>query len=279
MKQIFDNLSEKCSEKVTKSYSTSFYSAVKLLDPSIRADIHNIYGFVRFADEIVDTFHTYDKTFLFDKFEQEFYDSIEHEISLNPIINSFQKTIHKYDIDIALVEAFLKSMRMDLDKKEYMSREDYEEYIYGSADVVGLMCLKVFVNGNQKQYDELKPFAMKLGSAFQKVNFLRDIKDDIDVLERSYFPNVNFDNLDKQTKKEIINEIKEDFSIAYLGIKKLPDCAKTGVYTAYNYYHKLLNKLEKTPHHKILTKRVRVNNFIKFGVMMKSKFNLSLNLL
>jgi phytoene/squalene synthetase len=277
MKKIFDQLSEVCSKSVTKSYSTSFYSAVSMLGESIRQDIHNVYGFVRFADEIVDSFEGFDKLHLLDKFEKDYYDSLENKISLNPILNAFQKTVHKYNIDLSLIEAFLFSMRMDLDKKDYFSREDYERYIYGSADVVGLMCLKIFVNGDEVEYDRLKPSAMKLGSAFQKVNFLRDFKSDIELLERSYFPNVNLQELDYQSKHDIIQEIKNDFDQAYEGIVQLPSSSKRGVYTAYVYYKRLLKKLDDTPYEDILESRIRVNDFTKMGLMAKSfvevKFN------
>ena len=200
MKAIFDQVSYECSKMVTKSYSTSFSLATKMLGTSIRYDIYNIYGFVRFADEIVDTFHTYNKQVLFDDFEAELYNAINHKISLNPILNSFQHTLHKYDIPLHLVEAFMKSMRMDLAKKEYKTTAEYKEYIYGSADVVGLMCLCVFVNGNKLAYNDLKHAAMALGSAFQKVNFLRDLKADYELLERSYFPNTNLLELDEASK-------------------------------------------------------------------------------
>jgi phytoene/squalene synthetase len=270
MKKIFDQLSEVCSKSVTKSYSTSFYSAVSILGDSIRQDIHNIYGFVRFADEIVDSFHGYDKLYLLDKFEKDYYESLEQKISLNPILNAFQKTVHKYNIDLDLVEAFLHSMRMDLEKKEYFTREDYERYIYGSADVVGLMCLKIFVNGDEAEYNRLKPSAMKLGSAFQKVNFLRDFKSDIELLERSYFPNVNLQELDYQSKQDIIDEIKRDFEQGYEGIVQLPSSSKRGVYTAYVYYRKLLKKLDDTPYEDILESRIRVNDFTKIGLMARS---------
>jgi len=270
MKKIFDDLSEICSKNTTKSYSTSFYSAVGMLDESIRQDIYNIYGFVRFADEIVDSFEGFDKLYLLDKFEENYYESLKHKISLNPILNAFQKTIHKYNIDLKLVDAFLKSMRMDLDKKDYLSREEYERYIYGSADVVGLMCLKVFVNGNEDDYKKLTPSAMKLGSAFQKVNFLRDFKSDIELLERSYFPNVNLQELDYKSKQDIINEIKADFQMAYEGIIQLPKSSKRGVYTAYVYYKRLLKKLDETPYENILESRIRVNDFTKMSLMAKS---------
>ena len=270
MKKIIDDLSEICSKNTTKSYSTSFYSAVGMLDESIRQDIYNIYGFVRFADEIVDSFEGFDKLYLLDKFEENYYESLKHKISLNPILNAFQKTIHKYNIDLKLVDAFLKSMRMDLDKKDYFSREEYERYIYGSADVVGLMCLKVFVNGNEDDYKKLTPSAMKLGSAFQKVNFLRDFKSDIELLERSYFPNVNLQELDYKSKQDIINEIKADFQMAYEGIIQLPKSSKRGVYTAYVYYKRLLKKLDETPYENILESRIRVNDFTKMSLMAKS---------
>ncbi|MEO1547369.1 MAG: squalene/phytoene synthase family protein, partial [Bacteroidota bacterium] len=191
MKSIFDNVSYSCSKIVTESYSTSFALATKMLATSIRGDIYNIYGFVRFADEIVDTFHDYDKTSLFENFEQELEQALEQKISLNPILNSFQHTYHKYSIPKHLVDSFMKSMRMDLSKKKYSTISEYKEYIYGSADVVGLMCLCVFVNGDAEKYESLKDSAMALGSAFQKVNFLRDLKADFEELERTYFPDTN----------------------------------------------------------------------------------------
>ena len=198
MKKLFDQVSESCSKVVTESYSTSFTLATKMLDSSIRQDIYNIYGFVRFADEIVDSFHDFDKKDLLNLFELDLKKSIKDKISLNPILNSFQKTFNKYEIDYELVNSFLKSMKFDLNKKQYLNKEEFDEYVYGSADVVGLMCLKVFVKGNQKQYNELKPYAMSLGSAFQKVNFLRDLKADHDGLNRSYFPNLNIEEFDEK---------------------------------------------------------------------------------
>ena len=206
MKKLFDQVSESCSKVVTESYSTSFTLATKMLDSSIRQDIYNIYGFVRFADEIVDSFHDFDKKELLNLFELDLKKSIKDKISLNPILNSFQKTFNKYKIDYELVNSFLKSMKWDLNKKQYLNKEEFDEYVYGSADVVGLMCLKVFVKGNQKQYNELKPYAMSLGSAFQKVNFLRDLKADHDGLNRSYFPNLNIEEFDEKSKKLILNE-------------------------------------------------------------------------
>ncbi len=278
MKTIFDNVSYTCSRIVTQSYSTSFALATKMLSSSIRADIYNIYGFVRFADEIVDTFHDYDKQQLFEKFEQDLEDALEHRISLNPILNSFQHTYHTYDIPKHLVDSFMKSMRMDLSKKEYRTHAEYKEYIYGSADVVGLMCLCVFVKGDKEKYEELKESAMALGSAFQKVNFLRDLKADFEQLERTYFPNTNLLELDEASKKRIVDEIKADFAKGYSGIVRLPEEAKFGVYTAYKYYSKLLQKLQSTPPLEIKNTRIRVPNYQKFGLLAKSYVNYKLQL-
>ena len=250
-----------------------------MLAPSIRPAIHSIYGFVRFADEIVDTFHDKDKKLLLDKFEWDFYQSLEMGISLNPILHSFQNTIKTYNIDLKLVDAFMKSMRMDLEKKEYNTQEEYEEYIYGSADVVGLMCLKVFVNGDDVLYNKLVPSAKKLGSAFQKVNFLRDLKNDAELLERSYFPDVDLLNLSPDSKRQIVEEIQQDFAAAYEGIKQLPASSKFGVYTAFRYYKQLLKKLQQTPSNQIMETRIRVNNYHKFGLMVQSYFNIKLNLI
>jgi len=278
MKAIFDSVSYSCSKIVTESYSTSFTLATKMLATSIRADIYNIYGFVRFADEIVDTLHEYDKEALFDKFETDLKQAIRDKISLNPILNSFQHTYHKYQISYDLVAAFMKSMRMDLVKNIYRTEQEYKEYIYGSADVVGLMCLRVFVKGDEKRYEELKSTAMALGSAFQKVNFLRDLKADYEDLERSYFPNTNLTELDEASKTRIVNEIKADFEMGYSGIVKLPNEAKFGVYTAYKYYYKLLKKLESTPPLEIKNARIRVPNYQKFGLLAKSYVNYKLKL-
>ena len=278
MKAIFDSVSRLCSKEVTKSYSTSFSSATKLLSPKIRQDIYNIYGFVRFADEIVDSFHDYDKEVLFNDFEKQMYDAIENKISLNPILNAFQETVHKYQIPAHLYESFMSSMRKDLHKSTYKTVEEYEQYIYGSADVVGLMCLKVFVNGNSEMYDKLKEDAKRLGSAFQKVNFLRDLKADHDDLNRTYFPNVNLMELDEASKMRIINEIEADFKAGLRGIVQLPAEAKLGVYTAYVYYSKLLHKLKKTPSLQIKSKRIRVNDYQKVGLLAQSYLSCRLNL-
>jgi 15-cis-phytoene synthase len=270
MKQLFDEVSFKCSKLVTKNYSTSFSTAVYMLAPSIRRDIYNIYGFVRFADEIVDSFHGYDKEKLINEFEIEYYKALESGISLNPILNAFQITVKENNITDDLVQAFLKSMKLDLVKSDYHTQAEYAEYIYGSADVVGLMCLKVFVKGDEEKYNMLKEEAMRLGSAFQKVNFLRDLKDDNLVLNRNYFPGVDLRSFDDEAKKAIIAEIDEDFKAAREGIKKLPLEAKFGVFTAYVYYKKLLNKLERTPSHKIGTSRIRVSNYSKAGLLAQS---------
>ncbi len=271
MKNLFDEVSFKCSKLVTKSYSTSFSLAVKMLAPSIREDIYNIYGFVRFADEIVDSFHDFDKEYLLNDFEKEYYKAKKTGISLNPILNAFFQTVNKNNITDELIQSFLKSMKMDLIKSDYHNKEEYDEYIYGSADVVGLMCLKVFVKGDQTKYDNLKEEAMRLGSAFQKVNFLRDLKDDNLVLNRNYFPGVDLKSFDENSKAIIIKEIEEDFSIALQGIKKLPLEAKFGVYTAYVYYRKLLKKLENTPCADIKNSRIRISNYTK-GILFANSF-------
>lgn len=278
MKAIFDQISFDCSKNVTQSYSTSFSLATKMLSSSIRNDIYNIYGFVRCADEIVDAFHDYDKETLFNNFEEDLERSLVDKISLNPILNAFQHTYHKYQIPHHLVNSFMKSMRMDLNKSVYSTEAEFKEYIYGSADVVGLMCLRVFVNGNDERYEALKDSAMALGSAFQKVNFLRDLKADYEHLNRSYFPNTNLLELDEASKLRIVEEIKADFKRGYEGIVQLPNEAKFGVYTAYKYYYKLLRKLQKTPSMEIKNARIRVPNYQKFGLLAKSYVNYKLNL-
>jgi len=250
-----------------------------MLAPSIRQDIYNIYGFVRFADEIVDSFHDYDKKTLFNRFSQELENALEDKISLNPILNSFQHTVLKYGIEKHLITSFMQSMQMDLTKKKYLTQDEYKAYIYGSADVVGLMCLKVFVNGNQEKYEVLKESAMHLGSAFQKVNFLRDLKADFEDLSRSYFPNTDLEQLDEYSKNNIIKEIEEDFNKGFQGILHLPVEAKLGVYTAFIYYRKLLTKLKKTPSTEIRKTRIRVTNYQKMGLLARSYVNFRLNLI
>ncbi|MGV9004649.1 phytoene/squalene synthase family protein [Flavobacterium sp.] len=279
MKSIFDTVSFQCSRYVTKSYSTSFSAAVKMLSPKIRQDIYNIYGFVRFADEIVDSFHDYNKEELFDLFEKDLASAVRNKISLNPILNSFQHTVHKYQIPNTMIAAFMKSMKLDLHKTTYQSLEEYNDYIYGSADVVGLMCLKVFVDGDQKMFDSLKDGAMRLGSAFQKVNFLRDLKADYEGLNRTYFPNTDLSRLDEASKNEIIREIEADFEAGFQGIVNLPLEAKFGVYTAYIYYKKLLSKLKKTPSLEIKNTRIRVPDYQKFGLLARCYVSYRLNLI
>ncbi len=279
MKSIFDDVSYACSRNVTKTYSTSFSSAVRMLGSSIQQDIYNIYGFVRFADEIVDSFHDYNKVELFEIFEIDLANALKNKISLNPILNSFQHTVTKYKIPNELIDAFMKSMKLDLTKKEYKTKAEYDEYIFGSADVVGLMCLKVFVKGNNNQYDELKDSAMRLGSAFQKVNFLRDLKADFEGLDRTYFPDTDLNQLDEVSKQKIINEINDDFLAGYAGILKLPIEAKLGVYTAYSYYKKLLYRLSKTPSAEIKNTRIRVPDYQKYGLFAKCYFSYKLNII
>ncbi|WP_372936828.1 phytoene/squalene synthase family protein [Seonamhaeicola sp.] len=279
MKKLFDTVSYSCSKIVTKTYSTSFSLATKMLSNSIRSDIYNIYGFVRLADEIVDSFHGYKKEELFKELTNDLESSLNEKISLNPILNAFQYTYHKYNIDKHLVDAFMKSMRMDLYKKNYLTTAEYEEYIYGSADVVGLMCLKVFVKGDNNKYDSLKDSAMSLGSAFQKVNFLRDLKADYNDLNRSYFPNTDLNNLSEASKQEIIDDIESDFSKGLNGIKRLPLEAKFGVFMAYRYYRQLLKKLKRTPALHIKNTRIRVSNPKKIELLMRSYVKYQLNLL
>ena len=279
MKSIFDDVSYACSRNVTKTYSTSFSSAVSMLGASIQQDIYNVYGFVRFADEIVDSFHDYNKVDLFDSFEIDLANALKNKISLNPILNSFQHTVNKFDIPIELINAFMKSMKLDLTKKEYKTKAEYDEYIFGSADVVGLMCLKVFVKGNDKLYEELKASAMRLGSAFQKVNFLRDLKADFEGLDRTYFPDTDLNQLDEISKQKIINEIEDDFKAGYEGLVHLPIDAKFGVYTAYVYYKKLLSKLKKTPSAEIKNTRIRVSDYQKYGLFAKCYFTYKLNII
>ncbi len=279
MKSIFDKVSADCSKNVTNSYSTSFSLATKMLSKSIRQDIYNIYGFVRFADEIVDTFHDYDKKELLNRFIDELNFSLKNKISTNPILNSFQDTVNKFNIDYRLIDSFLKSMKMDLKKIKYNSEKEYKEYIYGSADVVGLMCLKVFVSGDEETFKKLKPSAMALGSAFQKVNFLRDLNADFHDLNRTYFPNLDFKDFDDQSKMLIMEDIENDFKKALKGIYELPNNSKFGVYAAYKYYKRLLVKLKRTSYMKIKNERVRVPNYQKVDVLARSYVRYRLNIL
>ena len=279
MKSIFDTVSKDCSRMITQTYSTSFSMATKMLSNSIRQDIYNIYGFVRLADEIVDSFHDYDKEALFVQFEADLESALINKISLNPILNSFQETYHTYALEKDMVDAFMNSMRQDLYKTVYHTEEEYKNYICGSADVVGLMCLKVFVNGDTEQYNTLKQTAMALGSAFQKVNFLRDLKADHDQLNRTYFPNTDLNNLDELSKQAIIDDIENDFSEGLKGIKQLPLDAKFGVFMAYRYYNQLLKKLKTTPALEIKSTRIRVPDYKKVELLTRSYVKYQLNLL
>lgn len=277
MKALFDQISYNCSKNVTRSYSTSFSWAVKMLSPSIQPAIEAIYGFVRLADEVVDSFHDYEKEKLLNELEIEVHLSIERGISLNPILNAFQHVVREYNITTDLIDAFMNSMRADLHKNSYLTEQEYNQYIYGSADVVGLMCVRVFVAGDKESYQKLKPYAMKLGSAFQKVNFLRDFKADTEELDRSYFPNIEANRLSSENKLEIIEDIKADFEAALIGIRMLPAEAKFGVYTAYIYYKRLLSKLEKSTVKDIENERIRINNSQKVLLLAQSFFSYKLN--
>lgn len=278
MLRIFHEVSQACSKVTTERYSTSFSSAIRLLNAEIQTPIYNIYGFVRFADEIVDTFHDHNKDSLLAQFKKETYDSIERGISLNPILNSFQLTVNQYNIDHELIEAFFRSMEFDLDKTSY-DRVGYEEYIYGSAEVVGLMCLYVFCEGDSEEYEKLKPFARSLGAAFQKVNFLRDVKADFQDLKRVYFPGVDFGHFTPDMKQQIEEDITKDFKHAYLGIIKLPLKARFGVYLAYKYYLSLFSKIKNVQPQRILEERIRIPNYAKVWVATKAVIRTQLNML
>lgn len=269
MKHLFDELSYSVSKITTKKYSTSFSLGILALKPSIRSAIYAIYGYVRLADEIVDSFHGYDKEKLLNRLKHETENALQEGISLNPILQSFQETVNRYKIDKSLIEQFLHSMEMDLQKIEYNS-ELYEEYIFGSAEVVGLMCLQVFTDGNKEQYERLKPYAMKLGSAFQKVNFLRDLKDDYQVLGRTYFPNIDMEVFNNYVKCQIEKEIEKEFKEALTGIKKLPHSSIFGVYLAYKYYLSLFKKIKRKSSVEILNNRVSIPNSEKAFVAFKS---------
>jgi phytoene/squalene synthetase len=275
---LFHEVSQDCSRITTEKYSTSFSSAIKLLHKDLRTPICNIYGFVRFADEIVDTFHGFDKALLFEEFKKATYDAIERGISLNPILHSFQMTVNQYGIDHALIDAFLYSMELDLGKHTY-DRAGYETYIYGSAEVVGLMCLYIFCEGNQAQYDALKPAAKSLGSAFQKVNFLRDVKADFEGLDRMYFPDCDFANFTQADKLAIEQDIQKDFDEAYAGILHLPIKARFGVYVAYKYYLSLFKKIQRLEPAHILESRVRIPDYGKAFILAKAGIRSQLNIL
>jgi phytoene/squalene synthetase len=275
---LFHEVSQDCSRITTEKYSTSFSSAIRLLHKDLRTPICNIYGFVRFADEIVDTFHGFDKHMLFEEFKKATYDAIERGISLNPILHSFQMTVNQYKIDHALIDAFLYSMELDLGKHTY-DRAGYETYIYGSAEVVGLMCLYIFCEGNQAQYDALKPAAKSLGSAFQKVNFLRDVKADFEGLDRMYFPDCDFANFTQADKLAIEQDIQKDFDEAYAGILNLPIKARFGVYVAYKYYLSLFKKIQRLEPAHILESRIRIPDYGKAFILAKAGIRSQLNIM
>ena len=278
MLQLFHNASENCSRAVTKKYSTSFSSAIGLLHKDLRAPIFNIYGFVRLADEIVDTFHEYDKPMLLEEFKKESYNAIQRGISLNPILHSFQMTVNQYQIDLKLIDAFFHSMEMDLSKKIY-NQAEYGEYIYGSAEVVGLMCLKVFCEGNEDTFQKLKASARSLGAAFQKVNFLRDMKADQEGLSRLYFPGCDFDNFSEADKRQIEDDIQNDFKAAYHGVQQLPLKARFGVYVAYKYYFSLFKKIKRLRPANVLAQRIHIPIYYKALIILRASVKNQLKLL
>jgi 15-cis-phytoene synthase len=278
MKELFDKVSAECSKITTTSYSTSFSLGIKFLAKKFHQPVYGIYGFVRFADEIVDSFHDFDKRALLEKFRKETCEAVSSGISLNPILNSFQRVVNKYNIERELIDTFLLSMEMDLTNNAYQ-KEQYHQYILGSAEVVGLMCLKVFCEGDEALYKSLEQPAMKLGSAFQKVNFLRDMKADNELLGRTYFPEVNFQSFRKENKIEIEKEIQNDFAEALKGIRRLPHSSRAGVYLAYYYYTALFRKIKSLPAERVLAERIRVSNPHKIGLLLNSMIKYRLNLL
>lgn len=278
MKEIFDDVSIRCSRLTTHLYSTSFSLGIRCLAKELRDPIYSIYGFVRFADEIVDTFHGYDKKVLLERFREDTWRAIAEKISLNPILNSFQATVHRYHIGHDKIEQFLKSMEMDLTCKDH-NQDSYENYILGSAEVVGLMCLKVFCNGDHALYDRLAPYAMRLGAAFQKINFLRDLNADYIGMGRMYFPGVDVSRFDEQCKRQIEEQIAADFYEGNKGIRQLPRTARLGVYVAYVYYRALFKKIKNTPSHEVLQNRIRIDNRHKAGLLAYSFVKHQLNMI
>jgi len=278
MKRLYDDVSFESSRLTTKTYSTSFSMGIRFLDKEIRKHVYSIYGFVRFADEIVDTFHDYPKAELLQKFREDTALAIEQGISLNPILNAFQHTVNEYLIDWELIDTFLKSMEMDLNPVDY-DQSNYETYILGSAEVVGLMCLKVFCYGDEKLYQKAKPQAMSLGSAFQKINFLRDAQEDYEKLGRTYFPGVDLSNFDNATKKQIEKDIEHDFKEGFKGIQMLPKSSRFGVYIAYVYYYKLFRKIQGLDASQILKKRIRIPNKRKYTLFVGSYLRHNFNIL
>jgi phytoene synthase len=278
MKKLFDQLSKDVSKMTTQKYSTSFSLGIRFLQKDLREPIYSVYGFVRFADEIVDSFEGFDKKYLLNQFKKDTYDAIEKGISLNPILNSFQEVVNTYQIPHVLIDTFLKSMEMDLENKAY-DKVTYDEYILGSAEVVGLMCLQVFLEGDKEKYEELKKYAMKLGSAFQKINFLRDLNEDYTILGRTYFPGTNINRFNNTVKKEIEKDIELDFAVGYKGVLMLPKKARFGVYMAYKYYYKLFKKIKQTNAETILEERVSIPNRKKARILVTSYVRHNLNIL
>lgn len=278
MKLLFDDLSAECSKNTTLKYSTSFSLGIKMLDKSIHRPIYGIYGFVRFADEIVDSFHDFNKADLLQNFREDTFKAIKDKISLNPILNEFQRVVNTYGVEHSWIDTFLKSMEMDLDEKHHDTMS-YSDYILGSAEVVGLMCLHVFVNGDQSEFERLKPYGMSLGSAFQKINFLRDIKADYETLGRTYFPGVDLKKFSTENKRQIEEDIKKDFDHALIGIKQLPASSRKGVYLAYIYYLRLHRKIKHTSVEEIMDTRIRIANTSKIGLLFQSVIKNQLNLL
>ncbi len=278
MKALYDTLSHKVSKSATRLYSTSFSLGIQLLDNKIHTPIYAIYGFVRLADEIVDSFHDFNKEKMLTEFRQQTYQSIEEKISLNPILNSFQEAVNQYGINLELIDTFLDSMEMDL-YQNFHDASSYQQYILGSAEVVGLMCLKVFINGNEEQYLHLKPSAMRLGAAFQKVNFLRDIQADFDGMGRTYFPGVDFEKFNQNQKRQIEKDIQDDFEAALIGIKQLPKSSRLGVYAAYRYYVALFHKITLLSPQRIMHERIRISNPRKLWLTCRCFLKLQLNLL
>lgn len=275
---LYHKVTYSCSKLTTRKYSTSFSLGIRFLNKELRDPIYAIYGFVRFADEIVDTFHDHPKSQLLDEFRDNTYKAIDQKISLNPILHAFQDTVNRYSIDRELIDTFLDSMEMDLDKTGY-NQEGYEKYILGSAEVVGLMCLKVFVKGEEDLYQKTKFHAMKLGSAFQKINFLRDLKDDYNELGRTYFPGIEMGEFNDDLKRQIELDIEKDFQTGYEGIKMLPKSSRLGVYVAYVYYYRLFKKIQKSPSSQLLVQRVRIPNQKKAALFLKSYLRHSLNMI
>jgi phytoene synthase len=278
MKQLFDKVSRQTSKNITKTYSTSFSLGIYCLDKKFHEPIYGIYGFVRLADEIVDSFHGFQKEKLLADFKKQTYEAIEDGISLNPVLNSFQEVVNNYHIDLELIETFLQSMEADLTQTVH-DEQSIKTYILGSAEVVGLMCLRVFTEGNNEQYQDLKDSAMRLGAAFQKINFLRDLKADYKDLGRTYFPDINLNNFTNEDKLRIEAEIEEDFNEALIGIKRLPKGSVFGVYTAYMYYRTLFQKIRTLPSDRILTERIRIPNNMKIGLLLQSYFKYRINAL